>query len=286
MQTKLYVTMAFVGLLGLTGSALLAETPDERAVRIKAAQDALKQAQEDAASPEALKARVVELEAENRRLRAQVAKLLTAMKEAGLKVGGVDENAPGAADDQRKKISSFDQLFRMLPDDVMPRRNERSDSEAWTAVHQQAMEKWFRENAGTFEFHNLRVRAWSSPNPLRNESEEGWYSVQIRCTVPRHREPSGIVSNPAVFVNGVYWVPEFYVYLRATNERQKKALLELKRLDEITISGMLAFDDGIEDNGGPDRLYRFGTRFSGSRRKGKRYVDVGLRGSIVVTDFK
>ena len=166
--------VAIAGLLILLAlvPAVIAETPDERAARIKAAQEALKQSQAESESPESLKARVLELEAENRKLRAQVAKLLETMKAAGIAVGADEGQGVKDAADPRKVISSFKELVSLLPDDRMPRREDRGERQAWTNVHKTLVGDWFVENADKIIFRNLQVVV-GEPTPIRHHGEEG-----------------------------------------------------------------------------------------------------------------
>lgn len=229
MQTKHYGPAVVVGLLMLMGSAsgLMAETPDERAARIKAAQDALKQSQEDAESPEALKARVAELEAENRKLTAQLAKAIAALKAAGLAVG---EDA--AANDGRKVLRTFQQLVAEFPDPAKQRPEDRRK-------YEEIVLEWMTANSRKYRFENLRAKLLHQPKETMRNGEMGWYLLHVGYGQPESKklgQGQFFPTSERFKHRGTDWAVAFYVLFRPKDVRQQRSIADLKRNDMVTIS--------------------------------------------------
>ena len=219
-----------LGLLVCLSSSAIGETEAERAERIRAAAEALNKSKAEAETPAALKAQIAKLEAENRALRAELLKMRAAMKEAGIAVGGAADD--GDDDDKRvRSLSTFKQFVSLLPDEVLPQRGERSNRKAWTEPISHAIRNWYFENRDTFNFRKLKVRVYTSPKSTRYQGEDGWYLMGVYSG----RKP---IEN-----DGSYWVCNFRIYLKPTNDKQRRLILDLKQDDTFTIDAEIPTND-------------------------------------------
>lgn len=127
-----FITVLVAAIVAVGCSNAVAETVEERAARIKAAAEALQQAEEQDESPEALKARIKELEEENRRLRIELGQL----RGANTKVDGEGGNPVTPAGDKQSPVfTSFTKMLNGIPENAMPEPKDRDDQSKWSAIH-------------------------------------------------------------------------------------------------------------------------------------------------------
>ena len=261
-------------------SSAIGETEAERAERIRAAAEALNNAKAEAETPAALKAQIAKLEAENRALRVELVKMRAAMKEAGIAVGGAADDE----DDRVRSLSTFKQFVSLLPDEVLPRRAERSNREAWTTAVGDAICNWYFDNRHTYNFRNLKVRVSSTPSPSGYQvGEDGWYRMRVEYTL---NESSALSVARTLEHDGTYWLCSFEIFLKPKNEKQRRLILDLKDGDTFTIDAEIPMN---YHNGKPFtfRDSRLGFRtIDGKNKKNKRVFFVGLGALLEVTDFR
>ena len=274
-----------LGLLVCLSSSAIGETEAERAERIRAAAEALNKSKAEAETPEVLKARTKKLEAENRALRAELtkmqaalAKMRAALKDAGVVVGGDDGGK--AADDGRKTLRSFQELVKLLPDDTMPRRAERGNEESWTSLHSRAICEWLAANAADLRFENLRVMLIDDPQPTKWNNEDGWVSLHVGLATNKK------TTEPMFEHAGTYWVTNFWVFAKATNDRERRFLLDLKRWDTFTIDAAFAQHKDAKGALMPLKREDFSMYASTDLYNRKKVVKTRVDGKLVASDFR
>ena len=242
-----------------------AETDEERAARIEAAARALQEAKQETTSPEALQARVKELEEENRALRIELTRLKAMIESAGLNAAA-DNDKPIEGEKPRRAIRSMRKVIKAIPVDAFPEKvSDRSKQHAYSDIQKQRILNAMKSLDGTQV--RLRVRLLNPPTrkqvqlrDIEPDAEDGSKPVFIyllECFVTDGDKAAGPNKTVAFYSHARTFVGVEGINIYFSTD-QADTLANLSAGDTVVVTGEFRSGIGLnqfEDEQRPGRAF-------------------------------